>query len=657
MTVASRIDLEGLLGVSWDDGVTSSIVARAAAVPSAGLALTSIAALGAAGGGYFPASWGWSAIAFAWVAGLALVVRPALRLGALEFVFVGGLAAFTGWGVASSLWAETAMLPVREAERVVVYVLAALAGLVVTRGRYYRGVLGGTWAAISLVALYALATKLLPDRFGEFNSLEDYRLSEPVGYWNTLGILAVIGALLAVGLAARAPGLPVRALAAASTVVLLPTLYFTFSRGSWIALGAGIAVLVALDSRRLQLLTTLFVLAPAPALAVFLATGTDALIVRGSTFEDATREGHRLAAILVLLAGVAGLVMLALRVVEQRVRIPSRVRLAFGAVLIVSVASLAVGTVMSYGGPVTVVEKGYDSFVSPLPPGSAGNPRERLTTLASPARKDHWRSAWDLYRENSLLGNGAGSYERYWLQHRPTSVVVRDAHSLYLETLAELGPVGLALLVGTLAVPLGAAVRARRRAFIPAAAGAYAAYLVHAGVDWDWEMPVVTVAALLCAVAMLVGGRTEQVRVLPTRVRGGLIAATAALGALAFVGLMGNHALAASRNAEENGELARSESQARRATRWAPWSAEPWQALARVHFERNDLPAARAALLEAVERDRGDWAIWYDLGVASTGRAQQRAYAQAARLNPRSANVEVLRIIGLLPPRSQNGEG
>jgi hypothetical protein len=632
-----------------------SLGARAAAVPAAGFAFTAVAALGAGAGGYFAPSWGWSALAFAWVAGLALVFRPAARLGRPELLFAGGVGAFTLWVVASTLWAEAAMLPLREAERAVVYVLAVLAALLVTRGRFNRGLLGGVWAAISLISLYALGTKLVPDRLGEFNSLDDYRLSEPVGYWNALGILAAIGALLALGLTARAQSLLVRALAAASTVVLLPALYLTLSRGSWIALGAGLLVFVALDSRRLQLLTTLVVLAPAPALGVFLASDSDALIVRGSTFDDATREGHRLAVILVLLAVVAAAAAVALRALEQRIRIPPRAQLAFGAVLVLAAAALVVGTFARYGGPVTLAEKGYDSFVSPLPAGSAANPRERLRTLSSRGRVDQWRMAWELSREEPLLGSGAGSYERYWLQHRPNGGVVRDAHSLYLETLAELGPVGLALLIGTLAVPLALAVRARRRALVPAAAAAYVAYLVHAGVDWDWEMPVVTVAALLCAVGILAAGRTERVRPVSTRVRAGLLAATVALGGFAFVGLMGNYALRESRNADDNGELVRAESQARRAIRWAPWSSEPWQALAEVHFERNELGKARAALLEAIEKDRGDWGLWFDLGVASTGPAKQRAYEEAARLNPRGANINVLRILGVLPKLPAEG--
>jgi hypothetical protein len=627
------------------------LVDRGRALAPAALAASSLTAIAAAGGGYFPASWGWSALAFAWVAGLALALRQSVRLSRAELLFLGGVGLVGVWTFASMLWAEAAGLPVREAERLAVYVTAALAALLVTSTRLYRGLLGGAWAAITLVALYALATRLVPDRYGEFDSLGDYRLGEPIGYWNGLGILTVIGAVLALGLAARARSALLRALAGASTVVLVAVLYFTFSRGAWIALVIGLLAAIALDPRRLQLTTTLLVLAPAPALGVLLASQSDALIRRGATFEDATTEGHRLTLVLLGLAALAGAAAAGLAALEGRVRPPRSLRIGYGAALLLVAAALLTGAFVKYGGPVTIVERGYGAFTDPTPPGSAANPHERLLSLASPARSKQWRVAWEQYKDHSLLGSGAGSYERFWLRDRPDGGVVRDAHNLYLETLAELGPVGLALLLGTVAVPLAVAVRARRRALVPAAAGAYAAYLVHAGVDWDWELPAVTVAALFCAAGLLVAGRTPSARRISPRGRAALLAATAVLAAFAFVGLMGNQAVAASNNAEEAERLAQAESQAQRATRWAPWSAEPWQALARVHFERNDLRAARAALLEAVERDRGDWAIWYDLGVASTGRAQQRAYEEAARLNPRSRNVEVLRIVGVLPPR------
>jgi hypothetical protein len=116
-------------------------------------------------------------------------------------------------------------------------------------------------------------------------------------------------------------------------------------------------------------------------------------------------------------------------------------------------------------------------------------------------RPYYWTVAWNEAAEAPLMGNGAGTFHLAWLEQQPVPVTVRDAHSLYLETLAELGVVGLALLALALAPPLAAAFRSRAGA---AAAGGYVTFLLHAGIDWDWEMPAVTVAGLLCGAALLV---------------------------------------------------------------------------------------------------------------------------------------------------------
>src|SRR6266508_1361348 len=89
------------------------------------------------------------------------------------------------------------------------------------------------------------------------------------------------------------------------------------------------------------------------------------------------------------------------------------------------------------------------------------------------------------------------------------AAVVLDAHSLYLESLAELGPAGLALVLLAFGLPL--ALR-RRDALSAAVLPAYLAYLVHAGLDWDWEMPAVTLFGLACGVA-LVAGSGRRIRV------------------------------------------------------------------------------------------------------------------------------------------------
>ena len=112
---------------------------------------------------------------------------------------------------------------------------AVVAVLALAPARPVRPLLGAVLAAVTLDCAYALATRLFPGRIGSYDSLAVYRLSTPIGYWNGLGVFAAIGAVVALGFAARGTRPVTRALAAASLLVLVPTLYFTFSRGAWLA--------------------------------------------------------------------------------------------------------------------------------------------------------------------------------------------------------------------------------------------------------------------------------------------------------------------------------------------------------------------------------------------------------------------------------------
>src|SRR5919198_945850 len=112
-----------------------------------------------------------------------------------------------------------------------------------------------------------------------------------------------------------------------------------------------------------------------------------------------------------------------------------------------------------------------------------------VTGLFGANRPHYWHVAWHEVELNPVLGSGAGTFERYWLIYRPVGSFARDAHSLYLETLAELGPIGLGLLLAALGLPL-LVLRGRRDPMLATAAAGYVAYLIHTGVDWDWELPV-----------------------------------------------------------------------------------------------------------------------------------------------------------------------
>src|SRR5439155_13423874 len=241
--------------------------------------------------------------------------------------------------------------------------------------------------------------------------------------------------------------------------------------------------------------------------------------------------------------------------------------------LVLALTAGLLATFNRYGSPSALAQKGYAAFKAPPP--HAVNLNRRLLSFSGNRRCGLWRLAWENAGDHPWLGSGAGTYERYFLKHQPADVsFVRDAHGLYIETLSELGPLGLALLVTALAIPLFVAARMRRHPLVPAAAAAYTAFLIHALVDWDWEVPAVMLAGLLCGGAILIAGRQDRALLqigVPARVLA--LGAAILIGAFATVGLVGNHALAASDAARGQGDWGRAASEARLARRWLPWSA------------------------------------------------------------------------------------
>jgi hypothetical protein len=612
---------------------------RIGALPASALGAAVAGIVGCWSGGYFETTWGWLTLVLFWTAALVLVLAASPSLTRGEALFSAALGALLVWTLLSVFWASSADEPVREAERLLVYVAVALAApLLVPRSRHTQ-LLGGALAGITAVAAVALTTRLFPDHLPTAEDIDGYRLAEPIGYWNALGLFSALGVLLSLGFVAYARSATGRALAGAALVVLAPTLYFTFSRGAWLALGVGLLTTVALDPRRLRSVTSTLVAAPAPILAVWLASRSPALTQLDTTLDAASEQGRRLAFAILALCLLNAALVRWLVLLSQRWRLPRRAARAVGLALLGLAGLALIGAFARFGGPVKIAHRLDAEFRAP-PPKTEGDLNARLFNLSSPGRYQQWRVAWQMVEEHPVLGAGAGSYERYWHRDRPVPGKIRDAHSLYLEMLAELGPAGLGLLLLALGVPGAAAVKARRRPLVPAAGGAYVAYLVHAGVDWDWEMPAVTLTALLCAVAILAAGRPDEVRPLSRAVRGGLLVMSVPFVALAFAGLAGNGALAASRSADDR---ATAEAEARKAMRWAPWSANAIEQLGEVQFEYGDLNAARQSFRRAIAKNPQDWDLWFDLAIASDGPTLREAVARATYLNPLDPELAALR--------------
>jgi hypothetical protein len=473
-----------------------------AAVP-----LVLVPALGATQGGFQPDAWVWAGAIAAWGSAIALVVATnpgALRRAWPWLAASGGLLL---WTLASTLWSAHAAQSLLEARRTLLYVAVVLALLLLARRDAPRLLVPATHVAISGLLMYALARYLLSAR--RFDPFELHDLNQPLGYANAAGILAVLAILLALGLVAEATAAPLRIGPAATVPLLAGTLVLTQSNASDLALGVGVAATALLTPELRRFLASLAVVGPAAAIAAAVA------VVSRLTADTPRMSGSVLLVVLLACAALAALAAALVRLPSPGRDGARTRRIVLAAVLVVAIAGAAV---VAHAG-------------------------------STEPRASYFHVAWhDEVVAHPLLGTGAGTFGLYWARSgKPLELGgALDAHSLYLETLAELGPLGLLLLVVMLLAPLRGVLQHRAVGYVPAAAGAYAAWLVHAGLDWDWELPAVVVAALCCGAAVAAAD-LQPGRPLGGRARAALLGLSFALGACAIAGARSHTAPAASK--------------------------------------------------------------------------------------------------------------
>jgi O-antigen ligase len=580
-------------------------------------------------------------------------VRQDVETSVAEVVTVSAFGLLTVWMLISASWSGDTTSAVLEAERTLVYVAGLAALLLVSRRGAIGSLLAGALFAVAVTSAYGLVGRLFPSVHAVGGIADTGRLAEPVGYWNGLGILAAMGAIIAIGLAAHARTVPGRIVAIATLPVVVSALYFTYSRGAWIAFAFGLAAAIALDRRRWFLLATVLAAAPLLVLDVLVGATSSALTHASSRVGPTASQGHRLA--LVIVVSMVGLMVIAwgLHILEQRFE-PSAAVTRFGHIAtLAAVLLIVIFVLVRFGSPIAIATDTYNRFSEPPPGGFNGtaahagkNLNLRLFSLSGNARAELWRIGWTDVKSHEALGSGAGTYEQYYLQHRTSGLKVRNAHNLYLETLADLGPVGLLLLIAGLVAPLVAGIRARGEdALVPVAFGGFAAYLLHAGADWDWQMTAITLTALACAVGLLTSAPTgmRPFQLSGRGVRTGILAAIAVLAVCALVGLRGNAAAAASQRAASVDHWVAAEGDARTAVTWEPWSADARIALGVALLGEGRNADARTAFKAAIQRDSRSWEAWYDLARASTGTARQAALAHAKHLDPREPQVNALK--------------
>jgi hypothetical protein len=434
-----------------------------------------------------------------WLLVLVLAVTGAVPLprGGPGWLAVGGLLLMTAWSAASLAWAPIPGPAAGAVQRLLLYLGALLLAGGLLRGRAAQRVVEPALAAGAVVVIgYGLAGRLLPGIVHEAASARAHgRLEQPITYWNAEGLLAAIGLVLCARLAGdhtrpRAVRIP----AAAAAPVLGAGVYLSYSRGAIAAAVVGLVLLVGLAPTWPQLRGAALALASGGLAAAGSAVFHGVASVTAST---ATRErdGALLLAVLAVLAGAAGAFAAwqtrsEARGGEPHRPLPGARRLlpVSGVVVAIALAGLIAGGLREHGDQ----------------NAKLGNLAARLTSVSS-NRYEYWRLAWRASRNHPLDGLGAGGYQTYWLRHRKIEEAVQQTHSIELEMAAELGVVGLASLV-LLVAGVGLAARralARRPALAAGMAAASLSWLLHASIDWDWQLPAVSLPALILAGALL----------------------------------------------------------------------------------------------------------------------------------------------------------
>jgi O-Antigen ligase len=590
------------------------------------------------------------------IVAVVLAVALMLRLTLAESPFEGfspvivwaavGLGCYAVWTLLSALWSHAPAQALIAFDRALMYWLAlVLFGSFAWNRERILWAVRILAAAMFVVTVIALVTRVAPGIYSVPPGFDDERLSYPLSYWNALGIFITVPILLCAALASRREE-PIwsKALSAAAVPILVAGLYFTFSRGAIGALAIGLIVFVAVAGRR-DMVSAAIAIVPPAVVALLLCLGTDVLSTGHYASAAGVSEGHTLAWELVACAVVAGLLRFALRPLDRRLvalEIPrERLRAAWAGIGVVALIVVVVGAI-AVDAPGKISE-GYENFTGSQGVESSGGLQERLTSLNNDDRISQWELAVEEFGDHPLQGTGAGTYARVWAQEGTQAFRIVNVHSLYLEALSELGLPGLVFLViGLVAILVGLTRRIRGpdRVVYAALFAAGLTWALQAGVDWDWEMPATAfflfgLGGMAIAAAPGEGSTWGPITMKrPVRVALGIGCLVLAVSP-ALVAISQGYLNSAVRNLQA-GNCRSASSEALDAIHVLSVRPEPYQVLGFCDSRAGQHELAVSMLETAVNRDKGEWESYYGLALvqAVAGVDPRPAARKAYELAP-----------------------
>jgi hypothetical protein len=600
----------------------------------------------------------------------------------------GLLAAFTALSVLWSLAPSDSWV---EANRTFAYLAVLAGGVALARlvPERWAAVVAGVGAGCLLVSAWALLTKVFPASLAPDETYA--RLREPFAYWNSVGLMGALGVPPMLWLAARRSGhAAANALAWPALGLLLVSLMLSYSRGALAALVVGVAVWMIVVPLRLRATVALAGAVAGALPVVAWAFAQDGLTTDRAPMAARVDAGHEFGALVLLMAAVLLAAGLAVHfAAAQRPPTPRTRRLAGRAALgvlalvpVIAVVALAAAP----GGIDGQVGKAWDQLTDPNAAPPANTP-DRLTATSS-VRARYWAEALDIHATEPWLGAGAGAYATVRSRFRRDALAVRHAHGFVVQTLADLGWVGLAVTLAAAIAWLLAAARAtglrRRDRGLPfdaervgmvTLAVVVVVFGAHSAVDWTWFVPANAAVALLCAgwvvgrgplpnrlrgsVPFMKGtdpltspgwapyaGRLARLRrrVPPLAAAAALLVLVTALAAAwtAFQPVRAVHAGDAALDRLHQGQPEAAVSIARIAIDRNPLSVDPLFELAAIEQARGRTREAEAALERAVHLQPASAEAWRRLGrlrlsVLADPRGALSAFRAAYYLDPHSS--------------------